>query len=185
MSIQTINIGNLVNDGLGDDLRTAFQKVNSNFSELNASLTVTASNLGSTGEGIFKQKTGSNLEFKSLVAGTKILLDGSDDSIIVNSTQPDAFVSVTTNSGPQIVAQAPNNLHLTLQGGENLRTSSSGTVVTIDSILNLNRILLNVDFGGVSGTYENAVQFLASMANVDFGTLTNPSNIFLDFGELT
>jgi len=185
MTIQTINIGNIVNDGLGDDLRTAFQKVNSNFSELSASLTVTASNLGSTGEGIFKQKTGANLEFKSLVAGTKILLDGSDDSVIINSTQPDAFVSVTTNSGPPIVAQAPGNLHLTLQGGENLRTVASGTVVTIDSVLNLNRILLNVDFGGIDGGFDNAVQFLAGMANIDFGTLTNPSNIFLDLGELT
>ena len=27
MTIQTINIGNVVNDGLGDDLRTAFEKV--------------------------------------------------------------------------------------------------------------------------------------------------------------
>lgn len=184
MSIQTINIGNLVNDGLGDDLRTAFQKVNANFSELNSSLTVTASNLGSTGEGVFKQKIGANLEFKSLVAGTKILLDGSDDSIIINSTQPDAFVSVTANVG---IAQAvsPNNLNLTLQGGENLRTVANGTVITVDSVLNLNRILLNVDFGGVAGSYDNAIQFLASMANVDFGTLTNPSNIFLDLGELT
>lgn len=185
MTIQTINIGNVVNDGLGDDLRTAFQKVNANFSELDASLTVTASNLGNTGEGIFKQKVGANLEFRSIVSGDKILLDGTDDSIIINSTQPDAFVSVTTNIGPPIVAQAPSNLHLTLQGGENLRTSANGTVVTIDSVLNLNRILLNIDFGGIAGTYDNAVQFLAGMANIDFGTLTNPSNIFLDFGELT
>ncbi len=34
MAIQTINLGNVVNDGLGDDLRTAFQKVNANFTEL-------------------------------------------------------------------------------------------------------------------------------------------------------
>ena len=34
--IQTINIGNLVNDGTGDDLRTAFEKVNSNFTNLDA-----------------------------------------------------------------------------------------------------------------------------------------------------
>jgi hypothetical protein len=34
MTIQTINIGNVVNDGLGDDLRTAFEKVNANFADL-------------------------------------------------------------------------------------------------------------------------------------------------------
>ena len=49
MTIQTINIGNVVNDGLGDDLRTAFQKVNANFTDLSAQLTITASNVGAVG----------------------------------------------------------------------------------------------------------------------------------------
>ena len=31
MAIQTINVGNLANDGTGDDLREAFIKVNQNF----------------------------------------------------------------------------------------------------------------------------------------------------------
>ena len=30
MSIETINIGNIANDGTGDDLRSAFIKVNNN-----------------------------------------------------------------------------------------------------------------------------------------------------------
>ena len=34
MAIQTINIGQNVNDGTGDDLRTAFDKVNDNFTYL-------------------------------------------------------------------------------------------------------------------------------------------------------
>jgi hypothetical protein len=34
MTIQTINIGTVPNDGTGDPLRTAFTKINSNFSEL-------------------------------------------------------------------------------------------------------------------------------------------------------
>ena len=34
MAKQTINIGTNANDGLGDPLRTAFQKINDNFSEL-------------------------------------------------------------------------------------------------------------------------------------------------------
>lgn len=34
MSIQTINLGNYANDGTGDDLRTAFEKVNANLVEL-------------------------------------------------------------------------------------------------------------------------------------------------------
>ena len=36
MAIQTINIGSSANDGTGDPLRTAFDKVNDNFVELYA-----------------------------------------------------------------------------------------------------------------------------------------------------
>ena len=34
MAQQTINIGSSANDGTGDPLRTAFDKINDNFSEL-------------------------------------------------------------------------------------------------------------------------------------------------------
>ena len=34
MPIQTINLGAYPNDGTGDDLRTAFKKINDNFSEV-------------------------------------------------------------------------------------------------------------------------------------------------------
>ena len=86
MAIQTINIGNIVNDGLGDDLRTAFQKVNANFADLSTELTVSAQNLGSAGIGIFKQKTGSVLEFKRLQSGSGIALDEFEDSVAIRST---------------------------------------------------------------------------------------------------
>ena len=85
MTVQTINIGNQVNDGLGDDLRTAFQKVNANFSNLSAQLTITATNMGTTGSGVFKEKVGAELQFKKLVSGTKMLLDDTGDTIVVNN----------------------------------------------------------------------------------------------------
>ena len=34
MAQQTINVGNVANDGQGDPVRTAFEKTNSNFTEL-------------------------------------------------------------------------------------------------------------------------------------------------------
>ena len=34
MTVQLINIGNVANDGTGDDLREAFIKVNDNFEDL-------------------------------------------------------------------------------------------------------------------------------------------------------
>jgi hypothetical protein len=46
MAIQNINIGAYANDGTGDDLRSAFEKVNSNIAELYS--TVNGANVGST-----------------------------------------------------------------------------------------------------------------------------------------
>lgn len=39
MTQQSINVGNLPNDGTGDPIRAAFQKVNNNFTEIYARLT--------------------------------------------------------------------------------------------------------------------------------------------------
>ena len=38
MAKQVVNIGNSANDGAGDPLRTAFDKINDNFTELYAEL---------------------------------------------------------------------------------------------------------------------------------------------------
>lgn len=189
MAIQTINIGNRVNDGLGDDLRTAFQKVNANFTELESSLTVTASNIGVLGEGIFKQKTGLNLEFKNLIPGNKISLAGFDDSIRISSTQADSFSSITTNEGVIVASESstPTTTGITLQGGQgarNIRITASGNVISVDSVLDLNQILLSYDFGNVTGDYEHPIQFAIASSNIDFGTVTNPGRLSLDLGAI-
>ena len=85
MPIQTINLGQYANDGTGDDLRTAFTKVNSNFSYLNNNDATTVTNLGS-GTGIFAQKTGPDLQFKSLVGGAGIALSHDGTTITIANT---------------------------------------------------------------------------------------------------
>jgi hemin uptake protein HemP len=44
MTVQLVNIGNVVNDGTGDDLRTAFEKANNNFTELSNTIRIVSSN---------------------------------------------------------------------------------------------------------------------------------------------
>ena len=85
MPIQTINIGNYANDGLGDDLRTAFEKVNANFDLLNTTDTTAAANLG-TGTGVFAQKSGTSLQFKSLIGGSNITLSSNGTSVTINGS---------------------------------------------------------------------------------------------------
>lgn len=85
MAVQTINIGNVANDGTGDDLREAFIKVNANFEELDLrdDEQTTASNLGATGEGIFFNRVNYDLEFKKIIGGDNITLTATDDNITI------------------------------------------------------------------------------------------------------
>jgi len=189
--LQAINIGNLVNDGLGDDLRTAFQKVNANFADLNDELSITASNVGSTGVGIFKQKTDYNLEFKKLVSGNKMLLDEQENSIVVNSTAPDAFERIDTDSG---FVQATVYKNLTFEGiaapgsetkVKDIEVTASGSTIQFKTVVPVTEYLLTYDFGPISSNYDNAIQLALQSANIDFGTLSYLSSLNVDGGSLT
>lgn len=190
MTIQTINIGNQVNDGLGDDLRTAFAKVNGNFSELNASLTITASNVGTTGSGVFKQKINNNLEFKNLVSGTKISLNDTGNAIVINSTAADAFVRFDTDSNSVL---ASSYQQITLAGTaapgsttsrKDIEVTASGSTVSFKTIIPVTDILTSYDFGKITGLQNNAMQALYATSNMDFGTITIPGRFDLDCGTI-
>lgn len=187
MAITKINVGNLVNDGLGDDLRTAFEKVNANFAELDAGITVTASNLGAGGEGIFKQKTGVNLEFKKLIGGRKIEIDSgvNVNALVINNSADDAFTSITAGDGGLVVASIDNNTtDLTIRGEQNIRVTASGGTVSIDTRLDLNRLLLTYDFGPIDGDFETPLQLAMASANIDFGLITQEGRLALDLGTI-
>ena len=181
MAIQTINLGNQVNDGLGDDLRSAFEKVNANFAELLTTFTLTGANAQEVGAKVFKEKTGSILKFKNLVSGTKIVVTEYDNSIEIRSTQPEAFTSITTNAG---IVQAGDNTNIAIQGGNNITVTGSTPYITVDTNLDLNALLLGFDFGPVGNQYTTALQVLSAAANVDFGTFPNPGPFNIDLGAL-
>ena len=190
MTIQTINIGNVVNDGLGDDLRTAFQKVNANFTDLSAQLTITATNVGSVGVGIFKEKIGADLKFKKLVSGTKMLLDENTDTVTVNSTAPDAFIRVDTDAG---VMLASTHQQITMAGTaapgattsrKDIEVTAFGSIMSFKTIIPVTDILTSYDFGRIDGTYTNAMQVALQAANIDFGTILLPGRIDLDCGSI-
>jgi hypothetical protein len=190
MTVQTINIGNQVNDGLGDDLRTAFQKVNANFGELSAQLTITAVNLGDTGTGVFKDKVGAELQFKKLVSGTKMFLDDTGDTIVVNSIAPDAFVRIATDSGN---VQASTNQNITFSGAaapgsvtsrKDIEVTAFGSTVSFKTIIPVTDILESYDFGTITGNLNNSMQALFAASNIDFGTITLPGRFDLDCGGI-
>lgn len=182
MAISTINLGNVVNDGLGDNLRTAFQKVNDNFAEMQTYLTVTASNAaGSNGYGVFAQKVGTNLQFKNLLAGNKITIDSFVDSLRINSSAPDSFTTIVTDNATMLASAYPL---ITIKGSDNISVVSTGQNIKIDTTVDINRLLLGYDFGSIDNTITNIFQLLAVTTAVDFGTITSPSNFSIDLGQL-
>ncbi len=193
MTIQTINIGNQVNDGLGDDLRTAFQKVNANFSSLAEELTITVGDATSSGESLFKQKTGATLEFKTLSAGSKISLNSTTDTITINNTTNDAFERFITDAG-NITAGQGNPRAITLEGiaapgsvtsRKDIEVTSNGTDrVYFKTVIPVTDILTSYDFGTISGNFNNAMQVAYAAANIDFGTILLPGRLDLDCGGI-
>ena len=144
MAIQTINIGQNVNDGTGDDLRTAFDKVNDNFTFLSGlgGETNTASNLGNItdGEAIFAGKVLQDLTFKRIKSSntSNLTVTSDGESIILNSVNPDqnAFGRVQDDGGNTITASASNAV-FGIKGGNNVTTNIVGTDVQISATLNL------------------------------------------------
>jgi len=62
MAKQTVNLGSSANDGTGDPLRTAFDKINDNFDELYLySTAATGNNITITGNTIASDNTNSNI----------------------------------------------------------------------------------------------------------------------------
>jgi hypothetical protein len=147
MTIETINIGNYANDGTGDDLRTAFEKVNSNFDLLDNRDVTAGTNLG-TGEQIFKQKTGTTFEFRSLVAGANITLTSNGNTITIGGVG-----NLEDETNPALGGDLDLNGYNIVGAGD-----IQATVYGID-VRELAASLGNIDYGS----------FTNPMFGVDFG----------------
>ncbi len=195
MPIQTINLGNYANDGTGDDLRTAFKKVNENFELVGGTLgIINGENLGS-GVAVFKQRDNANLtlEFKTLTS--------TDNSIEITSTDNTVNLKglslLENDPSPSLAADLELN-------GNNITTGSEGygdvrtTVWGID-VRNLNSLMemfiqagtVTLDFGsiidGTTGTPDapaNVVDLNGNYPNWLGFSVSDPSGINLNFGSI-
>ena len=96
MSRQAINIGSAANDGTGDPLRTAFDKINDNFVELYDRFGGGDPNIEITGDSIVNKSTNSNITLTTNGTGTISL--GADTSITGNLTYAGSTISGATNN---------------------------------------------------------------------------------------
>jgi outer membrane lipoprotein SlyB len=81
-NIETLNLGTYPNDGQGDDLRTAFEKVQNNFDEVRNKSVTNATNLGSGPGQVFYTRTGNDLQFRSVTSlNSNLVITKTDDEI--------------------------------------------------------------------------------------------------------
>ena len=127
MTISRINVGNIANDGTGDDLRQAFVKVNNNFTELDARVVPqnNAANLG-TGVGVFYTKEATTLNFRSLIAGDNMSLTSDGTSITITNNG-----NITVRTDGSTLSLSGAGRQFGINGGQNIDTSLSGSNVTV------------------------------------------------------
>jgi hypothetical protein len=134
MAVELINVGQVANDGTGDDLREAFVKINQNFEELDLrdDEQTSASNLGEIGEGVFAQKINYDLQFKRLVAGTDISLTADDNQIVIDANG--GIKSLTVDADLESIVQNNDNASIGIKGGTGIETSVDGDSIVINNV---------------------------------------------------
>lgn len=202
MALRTINLGSVANDGTGDDLREAFEKVIFNFAELDARTpeATTAVNLGA-GQGIFASKNNAELRFKSLVGGSNVTLAADGNTITVNVNAGVTQFTVAADSGSLVVTE---NGTVTISGGTLISTQRVGNNIVINSSaidkveddtsprlggnLNANGYNLgsvgSIDATNVSGTFNGSLTGLVYGIDIrDLNEFRVPGNSW-DFGPI-
>lgn len=170
MTIQTINLGAYANDGTGDDLRTAFQKINANFTELSSTTNIANGTNVGTGIGIFKQRNIANLEFKTLVS--------TDNSIAITSQTNTIDLSSTAVVSSDETPSLGGNLDL--NGYDIIDSTGDGDIQAPIFGYNIPIIAAMIELLVASNPFD-----------INFGSFTDPtggdgsprSGIVLDMGE--
>jgi len=147
MARQDINIGTNANDGTGDDLRTAMQKINTNFTELYAE---TAVDSGIT------------------ISGNTISSNRSDDDIVFEPSGVGAvrFPAVTINDNAITGTRSNENLTISAAGTGNLILGAlrvNGTTVSSDDSTKIT-LAESVD---VTGTLNVATVEINNISSAD------------------
>jgi hypothetical protein len=153
MTLQTINLGELANDGTGDDLRTAFEKVNFNFTnlEMAASDISGATNLGTTGATVFKEVVNRDLKFRRILGENGVTVTNTETAVIVSGTTiPPTIISGDSGSllfAPGETININGSSNITVGIDNNTKTITvTGSLTEVTGDLNVNGFdIVNVE----------------------------------------
>lgn len=189
MALQNIDIGLLANDGTGDDLRTAFEKVNFNFIDLDDRIDASTigENIGGAIE-IYAGKVDNALQLRTLegdnislsVSGNKIVVAFSPDSEVDFNLQNVTNVGDLTVRGSMYLPGVDSKLVGNVQG--NLAGNVAGVVYAPIGSFGLqgNVVGRNPSVGEDDPFYEPALvdgvsilDLNRTVTNFDFGSIAN------------
>jgi hypothetical protein len=169
-----------------DTNTTNISNLQTDFTNSSGIFIKTASNQG-TGSGIFLQKTGQDLEFKTIVPGSGITIIGSGSELTINSTAAgggEANTASNVGLGEGIFS-TKNGVDLefrSLLQGSGIQIATSGDTIRIDSRLEddvsintTNITNLTTDFTNSSGVFQDGTD-TANQVRTDFD---NSSGIFI------
>lgn len=198
MAIQTINVGNIPNDGTGDDLREAFVKVNQNFTDVDTRVNAVptqAENVGIAGEGVFAQKVDDTLQFKNIVGGSNVTVSANGTTIELSAAggldqvlvlTDNGSTNVTPNSPLSLTATAPSQVS---SSGGNVVFSLANTGIVSHDIAptlsaNLNANSKNIQ-GAATITANSFVgSFTGNVHGIDIRDLNEYFDNYWDFGTV-
>lgn len=137
----------------------------------------TASNVG-TGQGVFKTKSGIDLQFRSLVAGSNItLVSGTNDVTVSSTGEANTGSNLGTGHGVFKVKSGVDLQYRTLVAGTNITLTSGTNDITISSAAGAGEANTASNVGTGHGVFKTK-----SGVDLQFRSLLAGSNITLTSG---
>ena len=168
MAIELVNLGNSANDGTGDDLRVAFEKINNSLTFVESIAQQEGVNLGTAGAEVYKNTVDNLLYFRRLVAGPNISLTELENTIVIENTQPESRFAISGNSGSLI---AGAGINYSIQGADaiTVHVDNNSKVITINgSLLDDPNPTLSENLNGNSKNIGNVNVIEAERLNAEF-----------------
>ena len=158
ISNNLVYVGLVANDGTGDDLRTAFDKINDNFLYLGGRLGTAPSgtNLGSTGESVFKEVVDFQYRFRKIDAdgNLRVRLVGDVITLDFRPNSPVNFLGQNiTNAGSVTATSFSGPLTGDVTGSVtgNAGTVTNGVYTTGDQTIGGSKTFTSTISGSVTG----------------------------------
>lgn len=159
---------------VGDNI-TAANGVSVGTVDITVDSVVAGANVGTGTYGLFRDRTGSTLNFKTIEAGANITISELNDVITIAASGAGGGGEV--NNGVNLGAGTPVYAGMS---GLNLsfNTLTAGTNVTFDTVTNPGEIIINTTGGG-GGTTQNLFETVAGQTGLPIvaGTPTDTLNI--------